>query len=145
MPKIYIAGREFIPRDSSKDSKVEHTVYIAGPMSGIKDYNFPAFFKAQRRWAKEGHLVFNPAAQPGESEITKLPDDQVQDMFPTLIRRDIALILQCSAIAVLPGWINSRGAKFEAHLACVLGLPIFRSNDTRCRFPIQNITFGVTT
>jgi hypothetical protein len=114
-------------------------------MSGIEDYNFPAFFDAQHRWEQEGHFVFNPAAQPGEHEIVKLPAEQVQDMFPTLIRRDVALILQCTAIAVLPGWLKSRGAKFEAHLATVLNIPIYRANDTRCKWPIQDLYFDVVT
>ena len=120
-----------------------YTVYIAGPMSGYEDYNFPAFFEVQRRWEKEGHLVFNPAAQPGEREITQLPENQVKDMFPILIRRDIALILQCDGLVTLDNWMKSRGALFEVHLATVLDLPIFRHTDPRCQFPVRGVQFEV--
>jgi hypothetical protein len=120
-----------------------HTVYIAGPMSGIEDYNFPAFFKVQRRWEKAGHTVWNPAAQPGEKEVIKQSPEDVQAMFPQLIRRDIHLILKCTGLVILPGWAHSKGARFEVHLATVLNLPIFRHQDTTCQFPVEDITYAV--
>ena len=39
------------------------TVYIAGPMRGYKNSNFPAFFDAARKWSNNPMVgrVFNPA------------------------------------------------------------------------------------
>ena len=40
-------------------------IYIAGPMTGIKDFNFPAFFEAEKQLNKLGHEVYNPAHNDG--------------------------------------------------------------------------------
>lgn len=39
-------------------------VYIAGPMSGIEDFNRPAFHEVAQALRAEGHTVLNPAEQP---------------------------------------------------------------------------------
>jgi hypothetical protein len=36
-------------------------VYLAGPMRGIPQFNFPAFMAAAKQLQKEGYHVFNPA------------------------------------------------------------------------------------
>jgi len=110
-------------------------------MKGIPQFNFPAFFQAQHRWEKEGHEVINPAAQPGEE--TNMTEEEVVNNFSWFMRRDIYLVMDCTAITVLPNWVHSRGAMFEAHLATVLDIPIFRSSDPRCRWPIKGVQFEV--
>ena len=37
-------------------------LYLAGPMTGIKDLNFPAFHAEASRLRALGHIVVNPAA-----------------------------------------------------------------------------------
>ncbi len=37
------------------------TIYIAGPMRGFKDYNYPAFDRQQTVLEKQGWRVINPA------------------------------------------------------------------------------------
>ena len=38
-------------------------VYIAGPMRGIRDFNFPAFHAVAAELSRCGFTVFNPAAE----------------------------------------------------------------------------------
>ena len=37
------------------------TIYIAGPMRGIEDFNFPAFDRQEELLEKQGWRVINPA------------------------------------------------------------------------------------
>jgi hypothetical protein len=88
--------------------------YIAGPMTGLPDLNFPAFHQAAEWLRGMGHEVVNPA------EIN--PDHHMS--WEACMRSDIAALVTCDAIMLLPGWEDSRGAKLEHHIAERLGLRI---------------------
>ena len=45
------------------------------------------------------------------------------------LRRDLAALLGCDAVALLPGWQDSKGACLERHVAEQLGMPIYRLAD----------------
>lgn len=94
-------------------------VYIAGPMTGIPEYNFPAFFQAARAWQKRGWDVVNPAELDGE--------DTTQP-WAYYLRRDLKVLVDCHAIAVLPGWENSKGASLEVEVAERLNMPVYDAN-----------------
>lgn len=103
-------------------------VYISGPMRGIPQHNFPAFDEARDRFKGWGWDVWSPA----DADRHNGCDEQTPDRFgPADIRvfakRDMEALLSfraedCDAIAMLPGWENSKGAKAERALACWLGL-----------------------
>src|SRR3546814_10570753 len=42
------------------------TIYIAGPMSGYPEWNYPAFFRAEYTLEREGWDVKNPARKDDE-------------------------------------------------------------------------------
>lgn len=92
-------------------------LYIAGPMTGLPDFNYPAFFKAAEDLAAIDHEPINPARQR--------PDVAYQGAkwidYMRLSLRDIA---DCEGIATLDGWENSRGARIEVGLARDLDLPV---------------------
>jgi len=90
-------------------------IYIAGPMTGIPKHNFPAFHAAAERLRQAGWEVVNPAENFGGQ--TDLPRE-------TYLRADVALLVTCNAIAMLPGWEDSQGAKLEYLLARELGMPV---------------------
>lgn len=111
-------------------------VYLAGAMRGIPYFNFPAFNKAAAELRAQGHYVFNPA----EADIERVGVDPSLDN-PTgdvdlaqalhgLSRReclaeDTQWICQhAEAIALLPGWALSSGARAEKALADALNLEV---------------------
>ena len=89
-------------------------IYIAGPMTGLPDLNFPAFHEMAGLLRGAGHDVVNPA------EIN--PDTTMS--WHACMRRDIAELVTCDAIYLLDGWQASKGATLEHHIAERLGLDI---------------------
>ncbi|MGI6558284.1 MAG: DUF4406 domain-containing protein [Limnochordia bacterium] len=93
-------------------------LYIAGPMTGHPEFNFPAFHDAARRLRQQGYDVCNPAEM--ETEDTTKP-------WAFYARRSVGLLVQdCDAVLLLSGWSDSRGALLEAVVARALGLPFYR-------------------
>lgn len=89
-------------------------IYIAGPMTGLPDLNFPAFHAEARRLRAAGWLVENPA------EINADPTAG----WEACMRKDIGRLVLCDAICLLPGWSRSRGASIEHFVAVHLGLAV---------------------
>ena len=89
-------------------------LYLAGPMTGLPHLNFPAFHAAAAHLRAYGYTVINPA------EIN--PDHSMS--WEDCMRKDIAELVTCSAIYLLPGWKASKGATLEHHIAERLGLHI---------------------
>lgn len=94
-------------------------IYVAGPMTGIPDLNFPLFHATAARLRAEGHDVVNPAeinADPAAGWIT-------------CMRADIRELVTCDAIYLLPGWELSRGARLEEHIARSLGFKVLQEEE----------------
>ncbi|MFP3799460.1 DUF4406 domain-containing protein [Paraburkholderia sp. SIMBA_027] len=89
-------------------------IYVAGPMTGLPDLNFPRFHAEAARLRALGHEVINPA------EIN--PD--VGMKWADAMRADIRELVTCDGICLLPGFEGSRGARLERHIALELGLEI---------------------
>lgn len=112
-------------------------IYLAGPMRGRPEFNFPAFFRGAARLRAEGHEVFNPAEKDNEKHGTDIskgnPEGRVdvaasQHGFSLreALGADLAWICaEADAVALLPGWEDSAGARAEAATAAALGLLIF--------------------
>ena len=92
------------------------TIYISGPMSGYPDFNFPAFRTVAKRWREDGHTVVNPA---------EINADDPARSWEDCIRRDLRELLGCNAIALLPGWLQSRGANIEVQVARALQMAFY--------------------
>ncbi|KQR50128.1 DUF4406 domain-containing protein [Acidovorax sp. Leaf160] len=95
-------------------------IYVAGPMSGYPQLNFPAFHAAAAALREAGHHVENPA------EINADPNAAWLDCM----RADIARLVTCDAVYMLPGWEQSRGARIEQQLAAGLGLDVLHAATT---------------
>ena len=81
-------------------------VYLAGPMTGKIDFNRAAFATASERLRRQGYSVFNPAA----ANLERLPLNAIMAYV-------IEQLCYSEAIALLPGWWKSGGARIEWLLA----------------------------
>jgi hypothetical protein len=90
-------------------------VYLSGPMTGLPDYNRPAFDKVAADIRAEGKTVFNPA-EVGERDVIRTRS--------WYMRKDIDALLKSDTVHVLQGWEKSEGAKLEVEIARQLELPI---------------------
>lgn len=95
------------------------TVYLSGPMSNLPLFNFPAFHAAAKSLREQGYTVINPA------ELDEADDQPVgAKPWAAYLRRDIVELMKADAIALLPGWENSKGARLELHIATALGFEV---------------------
>ena len=88
-------------------------VYISGPMTGLPEYNFPAFFAMARKLKERGFSVLNPAEWPERST------------YEAYLRFDVEMLARFADRAIfLDNWETSRGARLEMTVARELGIPI---------------------
>ena len=99
-------------------------VYIAGPMTGIANWNFPAFDAAAQFLRGCGYTVINPADLDRENGFSEFTSYASAEFLRAAMSRDLAAICECEGVAVLDGWKASLGACIEVALAARLGLRI---------------------
>ena len=101
-------------------------IYLAGPMRGIPEFNFPAFGKWAQYLRAQGWEVFSPAEKGCEKEVGDNPDLQNEMWFRRKVfALDTDYICNhADAIALMPDWHISLGARAEYALAKAIGLEI---------------------
>jgi hypothetical protein len=102
-------------------------------MTGIKDYNFPTFMRYADLLRARGHVVANPAdislemhGLEWKGELTER-ENQILASVPleTYLEKDNEAVDRSDAVAVLPGWEDSRGANAEVQRALSQGKLIY--------------------
>ncbi len=116
-PLQWLGGRivRVLTEDKPTDADTEDAVYLSGPMTGLPDFNRPAFHAAAAALREQGHVVINPA------EVDLGPDATWADYMRVHLAEIARRVTQ---VFVLPGWESSRGAQLEVHVARALGLPV---------------------
>src|SRR6185295_5467208 len=94
--------------------------YIAGPMTGYDEFNYPAFHDAAMRLRDMGFEVVSPAELNPIELSLQVDDDYHRRLYPSFIKRDITALMECDHIYMLDGWEKSKGATLEHHIATVL-------------------------
>ena len=87
-------------------------IYIAGPMTGLPNFNRDAFHRETERLQTLGHVALNPAI---------LPDGLEQHQYMAIC---IEMVKMADQLVMLPGWERSAGARAEHTLAIKLGKAI---------------------
>ena len=104
--------------------------YIAGPMRGRAEFNFPAFYAAEDVLRAEGHEVISPArhdeetgfhpdGMTGNEDLAELGFDLTEALM-----WDLQQVAVADGIYLLEGHENSSGARAELALAQALGKEI---------------------
>lgn len=121
-------------------------VYLAGPMRGYPQFNFPAFDKAAQLGRSLGWTVISPAEMDRENGIDEdilpaLPrNGGTPEFIRQFINRDVQAIVNLlkaengDAIAVLPKWEGSVGATGEVALGLWAKL---RFLDAETFYPVE--------
>lgn len=115
-------------------------VYIAGPMTGLPHFNFPAFDAAAdllRNHELANFEVVSPAEldDPSARAAAMASVDGDPALYARLtgltwadfLARDVKLIADggIEGVVCLSGWEKSRGARLETFVAFLCGLPIY--------------------
>ena len=105
------------------ESGCGRSVYIAGPMTGIKNLNRSAFARAAEKLSADGWTVYDPV-EIGEMYGTA---DEIQgdpELLAQVVKAELGFVARADAIYLLEGWERSVGAKRELLVALGCGLEI---------------------
>ena len=95
-------------------------LYIAGPMTGIVDFNYPAFYEAVQDLGNIGYVTLSPT----DSELKNKSGIRYGKSREWYLKHAIRMVTKADGIALLEGWEQSEGAKLEVHVGQHLGLDI---------------------
>jgi len=143
--RLYADDSDVTGRPITKARIFTPTFYIAGPMRGHDDLNFPAFDAARDRGIALGYNIISPADMDREHGIDPtdgpcVAADEYDNLSPMIlhgiVERDVGVIMSLrpereDGVAVLPGYQHSIGARAEVALASWLGLRIVWASDFR--------------
>lgn len=108
-------------------------LYVAGPMSGYPEHNFPAFREAAEVLRDMGHDVTSPVEMDESAGFDSETAPNVEagsEQWASFLARDVIVIAgDVEGVVVIEGWEKSRGAALEVHVARELGKPIYRLSD----------------
>lgn len=94
--------------------------YIAGPMSGYPEFNYPAFFAMENKLRDLGVTdILNPVY---------IANGETNHPYDFYIRHSLGMLIQAQSIVMLNGWKGSKGAELEYHTAKTMGIPIFNQD-----------------
>ena len=105
-------------------------LYIAGPMSGYPQFNFPAFQEAATTLRGQGMEILSPA-EMDDPETVKLTMASAHGVVQTdlhgltwgdFLARDVKIVADiATGVVVLHNWERSKGARLEVANALSAG------------------------
>lgn len=106
-------------------------LYISGPMSGIKDFNAPAFIATSAQLRALGFDVISPQEMDAQAGFdTKSEDGKMDPLLRRqFLARDFIEVASCDGIYMMKGWSKSGGAKLERAFALDTGMTVMYADD----------------
>lgn len=94
----------------------EETVYISGAITGLPKAKYEKHFEEAENFLEEkGFIAINPLK-------INHHEDTREWTWEDYMKADIAVLLKCKYIYLLPNWKKSKGAKFERLIAKTLDI-----------------------
>ena len=108
-------------RIADKDFDFTKTYYLAGPMTGIPEFNYPAFSLSKSELEAAGIAVKSPHEIPWPES----PLGSNEELWQSMMKRALNMLLECEGIILMRGWVRSRGALVEFNVAAALKMPVY--------------------
>ena len=99
-------------------------IYIAGPMRGLPDFNYPTFNQYAQAHRNVGWDVANPV-EIGADYGTPEQIDADPALLAAVMAAELHALETCDAIYLLNGWQDSEGAQKELATAISYRLKIY--------------------
>lgn len=111
------------------------TLYLAGPMTGIPQFNFPSFAAMADALRSVGFDVISPheedhpdvqeaAWASPDGDISKLPQGKAGSDPGLTATKNVMDIARAQGVALLPGWHQSSGTIHEVATATRFRIPV---------------------
>ncbi len=111
-------------------------LYLAGPMTGKPQFNYPLFDRVAAALRAEGYEIFSPAemdnpevraeAMANMTGIMPETNKISGETWGDFLARDVKLIAdELDGIILLPEWDTSQGARLEAFVSINCGYPAY--------------------
>ena len=118
-------------------------IYVSGPMTGYEDFNRPSFNTARDYLQDNGFSVIIPGDDEEYSIAERLAWKVEKEQMNAYMFRDFLHILTANAVAVLPGWTESKGSRAEVLVAQEIGIPVVWAHSLRyTSIVVGTLTFG---
>lgn len=113
-------------------------IYLAGPMSWVPKFNIPLFDRVARQLRDLGHEVISPAELDSNEirEVALQSEDgepgtvTAIETYGEILGRDVRIVIdEADAVALLPNWMKSTGARIEVAVAKIMGKDIYEVDE----------------
>jgi hypothetical protein len=114
----------------------DKTYYLAGPMSNIPQFNYPAFHRIAGKLRDKGYVIESPAeldTPEQQEEALKSPDGDASKFvnktgitWGDTLAKDVKLVSDVvDGIIAMPTWYKSKGARLEVFVANLCKKPVY--------------------
>lgn len=101
--------------------------YVAGPMTGYPQFNYPLFMHVAESLRAQGHRIVSPAEMDSPdvqaaalasshgslADLSHLKKDG--ETYGSFLARDVRIVIEdVGGLVLLPGWERSTGARLES-------------------------------
>lgn len=107
-------------------SRHRKVCYLSGKMRGLPGRGFDLFEAGAKLLTQKGWRCISPAALDTQLGFDPhIERDDIEQFDRERFRHDFTVLLTADAIALLPNWQHSRGARAELLVARMIGLPVY--------------------